>query len=157
MRLTTVALSGFFISCGCQTVWDTQFIDAPLDLKFHTMRFLDNCDKYNKRCKLHNLKLMWVDELSDNRVGECRISWEGFLYSQEIRISRKTNPSTVDMVIMHELTHCVRFVDHHPGDIPHIMRSYDFTEYELTQKPRQEWIKEVFDWNKKSEGFKHHE
>jgi hypothetical protein len=132
--------------------FETRLIDGPMDLKVEAYQFLDACKHYNRPCRVYNLNLKWVDDLSGNRVGTCELEWQGPLFKQTISIVKNLEYWEVRNVMLHEMTHCTRFVDHHPGNEPHLMRTYMINETESKQKPQNEWEAQLFEWNGKLKG-----
>jgi len=147
MRLYFLALC--LTGCGYQDVSTTLAISKLNDdVKIETKRFLGLCKKNKKKCIVGSLEVRWVETLPENRVGQCKTNWNGIILTQQIDL---LIGMTTDwrLVYAHELTHCLRFVGHTPGDEPHIMRSYAMNEEERSQKTTERWIDESFKWGGK--------
>ena len=150
----------FLMAKGCATeldyadVFATNTIEGPLDLRLQAVHFLNYCREFHVKCKVYDLYLHWEDSLPDDKAGICKVDWDGPRLIQDISILKSIDSQRLGILIAHEMTHCTRFVAHHPGDEPHVMRSYLLSPMEYTQKSYHQWMKELFKWNLPLEQYK---
>lgn len=154
MNIKRLILLGTLLLTSCVSdvpglYFETNLMSGPMDLKAEAYQFLDKCQQHGRLCKVYDLELEWVDTLDDDRVGYCELMWQGPLFKQKISILHSVEPWQVHYIMLHEMTHCTRFVDHHPGDIPHIMRSFTLNSEEVKLKTENEWEDQLFEWNEK--------
>lgn len=143
--------------CGCVTPLPPNYvlrpgtITGPPELMFRALQYLDYCKEFNKECRVYDLSIKWVKDIPGDLAGQCELWWAGPVFKQRIIVKEGVSNDALNVLVAHEMTHCTRFVDHHPGDEPHVMRSYLMNSFELMTKTDYDWIKESFDWNQRLE------
>lgn len=119
-----------------------------IDPEFHPYvdSFLKTCTQTSNDCKMYNFSIEFVDEVPGSPVGLCQVSLtRGNEIQQKITIERSyKDDANLNVLIYHELSHCLRFQEHTEGNTPAIMRSYMMNEFEFAAKPWDVWVDEMF-------------
>lgn len=146
---TVIILYSVFVSCYTTRYDGYTISDAYLEELVDD--FMGTCDSHGFDCSSGKERPEIVfGKTPINTLGVCQVTYiMGVIYTMPLiiinhELATNLYREELKLVVYHELIHCYFFIDHHPGDKPHIMRSYALSPREIEEAGGVEKLLENF-------------